>query len=58
MSEKMDGVRAYFDAKTRTFYSRSGNPFYAPKWFVEALPNQNLDGELWAGIYFVSILKA
>ncbi len=49
MSEKMDGVRAYFDAKTRTFYSRGGNPFYAPKFFTDALPDANLDGEIWCG---------
>lgn len=48
MSEKLDGVRAYWDG-TR-FLSRLGNEFHAPDWFIEALPKDViLDGELWAG---------
>ncbi len=47
MSEKLDGVRAYWDG-TR-FLSRLGNPFHAPEWFVEGLPATPLDGELWGG---------
>lgn len=47
MSEKMDGVRAYWSGSR--FYSRNGNEFIAPKWFVEGLPKQPLDGELWCG---------
>jgi DNA ligase-1 len=45
MSEKLDGVRAYWDGKQ--FLSRQGNLFYAPDWFVERLPAVPLDGELW-----------
>jgi DNA ligase-1 len=45
MSEKLDGVRAYWDG--RQFLSRQGNLFYAPDWFVEHLPETPLDGELW-----------
>jgi DNA ligase-1 len=45
MSEKLDGVRAYWDGKQ--FLSRQGNLYHAPKWFVDALPNVPLDGELW-----------
>jgi DNA ligase 1 len=45
MSEKLDGVRAYWDG--RQFLSRQGNLFYAPDWFVEHLPPTPLDGELW-----------
>jgi DNA ligase-1 len=45
MSEKLDGVRAYWDG--RQFLSRQGNLFYAPDWFVEHLPQTPLDGELW-----------
>lgn len=45
MSEKLDGVRAYFDGKQ--FISRLGNVFYAPDWFIEGLPETPLDGELW-----------
>lgn len=45
MSEKLDGVRAYWDG-TR-FLSRQGNEFHAPDWFRECLPETPLDGELW-----------
>jgi len=48
ISEKLDGVRAYWDGKN--FYSRNGNPFPAPQWFKDGLPSDMaLDGELWAG---------
>jgi DNA ligase 1 len=46
-SEKLDGVRAYWDG--RQFLSRLGNRFVAPDWFVEGLPDHPLDGELWGG---------
>jgi DNA ligase 1 len=45
MSEKLDGVRAYWDGKQ--FLSRQGNIFHAPDWFIEGLPLMPLDGELW-----------
>jgi DNA ligase-1 len=45
MSEKLDGVRAYWDGGQ--FLSRQGNLYHAPSWFVEGLPNVPLDGELW-----------
>jgi DNA ligase 1 len=45
MSEKLDGVRAYWDG--RQFLSRLGNRFHAPDWFVAGLPATPLDGELW-----------
>src|SRR6266404_6166921 len=47
MSEKLDGVRAYWDGKQ--FLSRLGNLFHAPDWFVAGLPSVPLDGELWLG---------
>ncbi len=47
MSEKLDGVRAYWDGKQ--FLSRQGNLFHAPDWFAEGLPDVPLDGELWIG---------
>lgn len=47
MSEKLDGVRAFWDGKQ--FLSRQGNLFHAPDWFVKGLPNVALDGELWIG---------
>ena len=47
MSEKLDGLRAYWDGEG--FVSRLGNRFAAPPWFVEHLPANTLDGELWLG---------
>jgi DNA ligase-1 len=47
ISEKLDGVRAHWDGRTLRF--RSGNPVPAPQWFLDALPRQPLDGELWLG---------
>ncbi|MDB5313279.1 MAG: ligase [Gemmataceae bacterium] len=45
MSEKLDGVRAYWDGKQ--FISRQGNLYHAPDWFIDGLPAVPLDGELW-----------
>ncbi len=45
MSEKLDGVRAYWDGKQ--FLSRRNNVYHAPDWFVAGLPAHPLDGELW-----------
>ena len=45
MSEKLDGVRAYWDGLR--FVSRLGNIYHAPDWFCEKLPSTPLDGELW-----------
>lgn len=47
VSEKLDGVRARWDGAA--LYSRAGNRFNAPAWFVEGFPRQALDGELWMG---------
>ena len=47
ISEKLDGVRALWDGKTLSF--RSGKEIQAPRWFLEGLPRQSLDGELWMG---------
>ena len=47
MSEKLDGVRAYWDGQQ--FLSRQGNVFHAPDWFKQGLPDHPLDGELWVG---------
>ena len=46
MSEKLDGIRAYWDGKT--LWSRGGNRIYAPKYFIKNLPTFELDGELWS----------
>lgn len=47
VSEKYDGVRALWDGKVLRF--RSGREVRAPRWFLEKLPGQALDGELWLG---------
>jgi len=47
MSEKLDGVRAYWSGSK--FFSRQGNQFIAPAWFTKDLPKEPLDGELWCG---------
>lgn len=47
VSEKLDGVRAYWDGEQLLF--RSGQRIVAPQWFVAALPARRLDGELWLG---------
>ncbi len=45
MSEKLDGVRAYWNGKE--LLSRSGKKIYAPKWFTKDYPPFEIDGELW-----------
>lgn len=45
MSEKLDGVRAYWDGKK--LLSRNGNEFSVPDWFTKDYPPFPLDGELW-----------
>ena len=47
VSEKLDGVRAYWDG--RQLKSRQGNIYHAPIWFTAHFPDQPLDGELWIG---------
>ncbi len=51
MSEKLDGVRAYWNG--RALVSRLGNPFPAPDWFLEPLQSlpagTTIDGELFGG---------
>lgn len=47
VSEKYDGVRALWDGQVLRF--RSGREVAAPRWFLERLPPQPLDGELWVG---------
>ena len=47
VSEKFDGVRALWNGKALRF--RSGREVQAPRWFLEKLPPQPLDGELWLG---------
>jgi len=44
-SEKLDGVRAYWDGDH--LLSRQGNIYPAPSWFTAGFPDRPLDGELW-----------
>ncbi len=46
MSEKLDGVRAYWDGQK--LISRAGNDFNAPSFFTKDFPPHELDGELWS----------
>ena len=47
VSEKLDGVRAFWDGQSLRF--RSGRLIAAPGWLTAALPKTALDGELWLG---------
>jgi len=47
ISEKLDGMRGYWDGKT--LYSRQGNKINAPAWFTKHWPKTPFDGELWMG---------
>ena len=49
MSEKLDGVRAYWDAKKQKLFTRDGNELKAPEWFTKGFPSFDLDGELFGG---------
>lgn len=46
-SEKLDGVRAFWDGKQ--LISRTGVVFTAPKFFTKGFPKYRLDGELYLG---------
>ena len=46
MSEKLDGVRAYWDG--RKLISRQGHPFSPPAGFTRDFPPYPLDGELYS----------
>jgi len=45
VSEKLDGIRAYWNGNT--LLTRSGKTIHAPSWFTSSLPTTALDGELW-----------
>jgi DNA ligase-1 len=47
MSEKLDGVRGYWDG--RLLFSKNGKPFHAPPSFTKNFPNFAVEGELWGG---------
>jgi DNA ligase 1 len=47
MSEKLDGVRAYWNGQK--LISRHSKEILYPNWFTQELTNIALDGELWLG---------
>lgn len=47
ISEKYDGVRAYWDGEK--LLTRGGHRIHAPDWFIAGWPQIALDGELWIG---------
>lgn len=47
VSEKLDGVRGYWDGKQ--LLTRGGERVAAPAWFIAGWPATPMDGELWAG---------
>lgn len=46
MSEKLDGIRGYWDGKK--LMTRKGLPLFPPPWFIKNFPPFELDGELWS----------
>ncbi|WP_297442323.1 DNA ligase [Sulfurimonas sp.] len=46
MSEKLDGIRAYWDGKY--LLSRGGKIIHAPAYFTKEFPPFAIDGELWS----------
>ena len=57
VSEKLDGMRAWWDGKGRggeggkgSLWTRQGNRIHAPPYFTASFPPHTaLDGELWLG---------
>lgn len=47
MSEKLDGVRGYWNGKQ--LLSKNGNLFHPPGAFIKNLPPFPVEGELWGG---------
>lgn len=48
MSEKLDGVRGYWDGAR--LLSRDLKPIHAPTWWLADLPDEApVDGEIWCG---------
>lgn len=49
ISEKLDGMRAYWDPDKQCLLSRLGNAVLCPKHLLASLPDVPLDGELFLG---------
>lgn len=56
VSEKYDGIRAYWDG--RQLLTRSGNVIHAPDWFISGWPQAPMDGELWIGRGLFEVLSS
>ena len=48
-SEKMDGYRGRFCKKRRKFISRNQKEYNGPQWYIDGMPDVDMDGELWIG---------
>lgn len=46
MSEKLDGIRGYWDGTC--LQTRKGKRLHPPTWFIQNFPPFELDGELWS----------
>lgn len=50
LSEKLDGIRAFWSSKNKKLYTRNGKIIHSPAWFIEKFPlDVDMDGELWIG---------
>jgi len=47
MSEKLDGVRGYWDG--HRLLSKNGAPFDPPRAFIQNFPDFEIEGEIWGG---------
>ena len=54
--EKYDGLRGFWNPKTKAFYSKNGNKFDFPQEVIDSMPDDIfLEGEIWCGgiIFFM-----
>jgi len=49
VSEKLDGYRGRYDKKRQKFISRNNKEYVAPDWYINGMPEVDMDGELWIG---------
>ncbi len=49
LSEKLDGMRAFWSSSNKKFYTRTFKEIKFPEFFVKDFPDMDLDGELWCG---------
>lgn len=46
MSHKIDGIRAYWNNTESKLMTRNGKEIFAPQYFLDGMPDHDLDGEL------------